>query len=498
MNAKKQVWIVGSGLAALATALRLAKRGYQVDILEKNTTPGGRLNQIKKNGFTFDTGPSFFSMSYEFKEFANDCGIELPFRFHPVDPLYTVHFEDNDQPFELHRNLAKLASQFQKYEPDFDQKMSRYLRDTGSLFHDTMDIVVRQNFDSLPDYIEKLSHVDKKHLPTLIANFQHVVSRYFKSEEARQILSLVAYFLGNPPNQTNGVYSLLSYTEFMHDGYHYVEGGMYEIVKGLVRELEKAGVNIHYNHQVTDVVKNGNKITAVVDQNGNHFEGDIFVVNSDSALFRGEVLKRKEFSSKKLARKEWSMGMFTMYVGLNCKIDNIGLHSYYIGKDPKKNKMDRFDHPVIPEHPYYYVNAASRFNPQSAPEGCEALMFVVPVPNLLHKKEWNDKEAIADHLLEDFSKRLGVEIMPHVTTRIIYSPENWRDNFNLYMGAALGLSHTMKQTGALRPANKDEMFINLFYTGSSTVPGIGLPMTIISSRLTTERIIGEPITPVYR
>lgn len=144
-NMKQNVLIVGAGIGGLATALRLAKKNYNVEIVEKNSQAGGRVNRICKDGFTFDTGPSFFSMSYEFEKFARDCGIQLPFRYHAVDPLYTVNFRNHPQTYQLYRDITKLAAQFEGIEPDFAAKMERYLDKSREIFDSTIDIVVRQN-----------------------------------------------------------------------------------------------------------------------------------------------------------------------------------------------------------------------------------------------------------------------------------------------------------------------------------------------------------------
>ncbi|HQJ58850.1 MAG TPA: phytoene desaturase, partial [Bacteroidales bacterium] len=141
------------------------------------------------------------------------------------------------------------------------------------------------------------------------------------------------------------------------------------------------------------------------------------------------------------------------------------------------------------EKPYYYVNVISKNNPECAPDGCEALFFVCPVPNLIYKNNWQDKELIIESIITDFSERIKQDISQNIIVREAFSPEDWQDKFNLYQGAGLGLSHKMNQIGAFRPANFDEFFKNTFYVGSSTLPGAGLPMVVISSKLATERIV---------
>ncbi len=493
---KKTVLIIGSSLAGIATALRLSKRGYQVTMIEKNGTPGGRLNRISRDGFIFDVGPTFFSMSYEFEELAKDCAIQLPFKYYPVNPLYQVSYGKGGRTYTIHRDICALAKEFSQEEPDFETQMQRYLAKTGKLFHDSLDIVVRQNFSSKLHYLQELSKINKRHLPLLFSSVQQVVNNHFSSDEVRNIISLPAYFLGNTPAKTNGVYSLLSYTEFLHDGYHNVEGGMYQIVQGLMQELKKSGVETIFDTEITGVERIGNKLTALTDQNGKRYVADQFVVNCDSLLFRSRVLQQKKYTEKNLQKYDWSMGMLTIYIGLECKLDHVALHNYYIGHN-HQDQIGRQSPDRQIDKPYFYVNVPSLYNPNCAPEGCESLMFVVPVPNLLLKKEWQDQERIVNDVLREFSERIGLDIFPFIRVKEYYTPENWRDLYNLYSGAALGITHSMSQTGAFRPANIDDEYNNLYYTGASTVPGIGLPMAIISSRLTTERVIGEKITAQY-
>lgn len=484
----KTVLVIGAGIGGLATALRLAKRGYKVQVVEKNEQPGGRLNRIKKDGFTFDTGPSFFSMSYEFEAFARDCGITLPFGYHPVDPLYTVNISNSERTYHLYRDIHRLATQFDGVEPDFEEKMMRYLDKAQEIFDGTVDIVVKQNFNSFFDYASKLTKTDPHLLPVLFSTFWKHVSHYFTSAEARQIVSLVSFFLGRTPFETSAVYSLLSYTEFRHDGYYNVYGGMYEITEGLVRELMKENVPVTCGTEIVAAETDGPRLLGFVDREGRRWTADLYVVNSDAALFRGRLFHRRAFDDKHLARMGWTMAMFTMYIGLDCKLPQIELHNYYLGSNFKEYAGKVFKTATTAEKPYFYVNAISKHNPECAPEGAEALFFVVPVPDLRYKNDWSDSDWVANSVLEDFSRRIGQDIRPHIISRTVYTPVDWERQFNLYKGSGLGLAHDMTQVGALRPKNVDEVYPNVFYVGASTVPGTGLPMAIIGSSLTVERI----------
>jgi len=484
----KSVLVVGGGLGGLATALRLAKKGYNVEIIEKNSQVGGRLNQIKKDGFTFDTGPSFFSMSYEFIEFAKDCNIELPFKYVELDPLYAVNFSGSPKTFFLYKDIKKLSEQFKDIEPDFEVKMEKYLKKSGSLFHDTVDLVIKKNFDSYFMYIITLMKVNPIHIPVLFRTFWKQVTLNFTSKEAQQIVSLVAFFLGRTPFDTMAIYTLLSYTEFRHDGYYNVEGGMYKIVEGIVGELKKANVSITCNTEIVDYSGTKKKLESVTDQNGKKWTADVILVNADAAVFRHKILKRKAYSEKKMDKMNWTMGYLTIYLGIKSKLPQVNHHNYFLGNNYEEYSNKVVQNPDLLQKPYYYVNVLSKHNLDCAPEGCETLFFVCPVPNLYHKPNWDDRDVIVDSIIEDFSKRINQDIKPEIISRTVYTPADWENKFNLHRGSGLGLSHSMNQIGAFRPSNFDEEYKNTFYVGASTLPGAGLPMAIISSKLAFERI----------
>ncbi len=485
----KTVLIVGTGLGGLSTGLRLASRGYKVSFVEKADKPGGRLNQIKKDGFTFDVGPSFFSMPYEFEELIKDCGLTMPFEFVELDPLYTVNMRGSDRKYTLYKDIDKLSEQFRDVEPDFKRKFTAYLKKCEELYNDTVDIVVKQNFDSLQDYVKSLMTVNPKHLPVLVKTFWQQSSSYFDSKEVQQIVSLIAFFLGRTPFDTNAVYTLLSHVEFTHTGYYNVKGGMYTIVTSLVEELNKLGATFEYNTEIIGYKAQGGTLTALVDKSGKDWASDLFVINSDAAYFRGKVFGRKDFSERKLRKMSWTMGYLTFYVGVKTKLPQVEHHNYFLGNNYKEYASDVMSSHGTMEKPYYYVNVLSKHNADCAPEGCEALFFVCPSPNLLYKDDWSDKQAIVDSIIADFGQRINQDISKDIVFQQIYTPEDWHDRFNLYAGGGLGLSHSMLQVGWFRPKNIDEQFENVFYVGASTVPGAGLPMAVISSKLTTERIL---------
>lgn len=484
----KKAIIIGTGLGGLSTALRLTTRGYNVEMIEKYHRPGGRLNLLEKDGFSFDMGPSFFSMSYEFKELFEDCGISMPFEIEELNPVYGVHFAHRKKPFLIYKDVVRLKEEFSDIEPQFEPQLRSYIGAAKEVFHDTENIVIRRNFKSKMDYLLQLTRVPWKHSPKMFRSMWTELDNTFKAEETKVIFSLVAFFLGNTPFHTPAVYSLLNYTELEHDGYWNVKGGMYNIVKGIVKELEKRGVTFHYNTEITAVKETAGKITSVTDSTGRDHHADVIICNSDAASFRGKILGRTKYNEAKLDKMEWTLAPFTIYLGVKGKVDQLLHHNYFLGSNFKAYADTIFKTSVAPEKPYYYVNVSSKSNPDCAPEGCENLFILCPVPDLRFKPDWSDAEKLADTILEDLTQRTGFDYKKNTVSRTILTPIDWQDKFNLYRGSGLGLAHGLNQVGGFRPSNKDEKLSNLYYVGASTTPGTGLPMVVISSKLVTERI----------
>ena len=488
---KKKVLIIGTGLGGLATALRLSSKGYQVEMVEKYHRAGGRLNLLEKDGFKFDMAPTFFSMSYEFKELINYCNIKMPFEFVELDPLYSVHFEGDQKSYLIYKDLKKLALEFQDIEPDFEKKIHKFLKAAGEMFHDTENIVIQRNFDSLTQYLLKLTTVPIKHAPKMFYSMWREMERNFESFEVKVIFSLVGFFLGATPYDTPAVYTLLNYTELVHDGYYNVKGGMYKIVEGILSELDMLGVQIHYNTEITGFTEENGTVRSFVDRTGKEWIADQYVVNSDAAWFRGSVLKRPAFSEKKLDQKKWTLAPLTIYLGLDTKVPDMYHHNYFLRRNFREYAGKIFKNKIKLDKPYYYVNIQSMHNPDYAPPGKECIFILCPVPDLRYKPDWSDDQQIADSIIQDLSERTGFDFQKHTEVRVVLNPEQWQNMFGLYRGSGLGLAHDLNQVGGFRPKNKDEKLNNLYYVGASTIPGTGLPMTVISSRLVTERILQD-------
>lgn len=257
---------------------------------------------------------------------------------------------------------------------------------------------------------------------------------------------------------------------------------------GVMMEIEKKNIKVHYNTEIVGYREENGKIAAFTDQRGKEWTADIFLVNSDAAHFRGKIFNRSMFKEDKLDKMQWTLAPLTLYLGIDKKIDDVPLHNYFLGDNFEEYAKKVFKNSITFEKPYYYVNVVSRSDPQSAPEGMDALFVLCPVPDLRFKPDWSDKDTISRNIIADLSQRMDIDLEKHIISKTIMTPEDWQDAFNLYKGSGLGLGHGLKQIGGFRPKNYDEKYDNVFYVGASTLPGTGLPMTVISSKLVVDRI----------
>ncbi|HPR62439.1 MAG TPA: phytoene desaturase, partial [Prolixibacteraceae bacterium] len=265
----------------------------------------------------------------------------------------------------------------------------------------------------------------------------------------------------------------------------------YKIVEGLFRVLREKGVDLYFNTEIVEAKTSNGKIDALVDQNGQHWMADYYVINSDAAWFRGSVLKNPKYSEKKLDKMKWTMAPLTIYLGINQKLDKLQHHNYFLGNNFDQYAKGVFKNKVSFQKPYYYVNVQSKNNPEYAPEGKESLFILCPAPDLRFKPDYSDREQIAQNIIDDLSERTGYDLNAMIETKTILSPEHWGNMFNLYRGSGLGLAHDLSQIAWFRPANKDEHYSNTYYVGASTIPGTGLPMAVISSKLTVEKLLSD-------
>lgn len=493
MSQKSTVIVIGAGIGGIATAARLARNGYSVTVLEKNETPGGRCNQIVRDGHRFDIGPTLFLMPEVWEEtfaaLGERMGDHLDLR--RIDPTYKVHFDDGLQ-LELTSNIGKMQTQLEAVEKAAFTGFLHYIAEGAKHYKLSLEKFVGRNFFSIFDYfslknlplIFKLKALDKHYRNT---------GRFFKDERLKAAFTFQNMYLGLSPYDAPATYSLLQYTE-LAEGVWYPMGGMYAGIEALVKVAEKLGVKFIYNAPVRQLQVEGSRVTAAELENGQVLEADIFVGNADLPYIYKKLLPDPG-EAKKLDEKLYTCSTIMFYWGVDKQYPQIAHHNVFLGGDYKASFDQIFNDHSLPDEPSFYVHAPTRTDPAAAPEGQDTLYVLVPVGHLdaASKQDWDERIRRARKtVFERLSREMGIDNLEnHIKFEIVYQPKTWKERFNLEKGAAFGLSHNFWQVGYLRPQNRHRKYKNLYFAGASTHPGTGLPIVLLSARLTAERILLE-------
>jgi phytoene desaturase len=317
--------------------------------------------------------------------------------------------------------------------------------------------------------------------------------RYFKDERLKAAFTFQNMYLGLSPYDAPATYSLLQYTE-LAEGVWYPIGGMYAGIQALVNIAEKLGVKFVYNSPVKKINIENGKAQSVLTSDGREFIADIFIGNADLPYIYKELLPDVK-ESKKLAEKLYTCSTIMFYWGVDKIYPQIAHHNVFLGGDYKASFDDIFEKHTLPESPSFYVHAPTRTDKTAAPQGHDTLYVLVPVGHLdaQSKQDWDAiiKRA-RDTVFARLEKEFGInDLKEHIKFEVVYQPKTWKERFNLEKGAAFGLSHNFWQVGYLRPQNRHKKYKNIYFSGASTHPGTGLPIVLLSARLTTERILKE-------
>ncbi len=490
---KRTALVIGAGIGGIATAGRLARNGYDVTVVEKEATPGGRCNQIIRDGHRFDIGPTLFLMPEIWEETFAALGEKMSdhLDLKRIDPTYKVHFDDGLQ-LELTSNLGDMQAQLEKVEKTAFTGFLNYIAEGGKHYKMSVEKFVGRNFYNIFEYFSIRNLPLLFQLKALMKHHTNV-SKYFKDDRLKAAFTFQNMYLGLSPYDAPATYSLLQYTE-LAEGVWYPMGGMYAGIQALTSVAEKLGVKFIYNAPVKKLKVEASKVKGVELQDGREFIADIFVGNADLPYIYKELLPRNN-EAKKLENKLYTCSTIMFYWGVDKEYLQIGHHNVFLGGDYKASFDQIFNDHTLPEVPSFYVHAPARTDKAAAPNGQETLYVLVPVGHLDARTE-QDWDAMVNRARETvftrLAKEMGVnDLREHIKFEIVYQPKVWKERFNLEKGAAFGLSHNFWQVGYLRPQNRHKQYKNLYFAGASTHPGTGLPIVLLSARLTTERIVKE-------
>jgi phytoene desaturase len=484
--------VIGAGVGGLAAAIRLRSMGFDVEVFEKNPWIGGRMGQLRGSGFTFDTGPTLLLMTDVYRELFKFAARDLDdyVELVPLSPNYRVHFGDGDT-MVISPSLPELIPELERIEPGVTPRFYRFLEESCLKYRIGRKEFVERDFESTGDFF------GARNLRLLLKtravnNYYRSVSKFFRTDKLRQAFSFQTMYLGLSPFEAPAVYALLPYTELAEDGLWFPRGGMYRLVEGLGRLAGELGVRIHLRSTVEKIVVTKDRATGVrVD--GEEIGADAVLANADLPYVYRNLLPEsalKDFRGRSLGRLQYTASAFMLYLGLGCDYDHLLHHNVYLSKDYRENFEAIFRHGRLPTDPSFYTNVASRTDPGAAPEGMAALYVLVPVPHLGPGVDWQREGGpFKERVYGLLEEKAGMgDIRERVVFEKVRTPEDWKRDYNLEVGAAFGIGHGISQVGFFRPPLASRSIDGLYFVGASTRPGTGVPLVTIGARLAAERI----------
>lgn len=486
----KQCIIIGAGFSGLASAALLAKAGYEVTILEKNEQVGGRASVYKKDGYTFDMGPSWYLMPDVFERYFllhNKKPKEL-FKLQKLPVSYRT-FLGNKKVIDITSNVKKMTALFDSFEENGGKHFQEYLRLSQYQYETAMKGFVYKEYNSIFDLFDRQLLFEAPKMRVFESIDSHV-QRFFKSDIARKILEYNIVFLGGNPQNTPALYSIMAHIDF-NLGVWYPAGGIGEIVKALRDLCLNYGVKIKLNSEVTDLAIENNTIKKVKAHNVWH-KADFILGNADLPYLETQLLKKQyqSYPANYWKKKTIAPSGFIVFLGLKGKVKGLSHHNLFLEEDWMKHFDQIFKKPDWPQAFSYYVSCPSKTDPTVAPKDGENLFILVPVAAGLPDTSQIRKEFYLK-LIRQLEIHIGENIQDKIVVKKIFTINDFANRYNAYKGTALGLTHTLFQSAFFRPHIKSKKIKNFYYTGQYTHPGIGVPMALISAEIVTNRIIKD-------
>lgn len=483
----KKITIIGSGFSSLAAAAYLAKAGNEVSIFEKNKTIGGRARQLTNQGFTFDIGPTWYWMPDVFERFFSDFNKKPSDYYHLVklNPAYSVYFAENDY-ITIEDGLDKICIAFEKEEPGSSKKLIKFINEALDNYNVAIkDLVYRPGLSPL----ELVTPVTIKKVGQFFSTISKEVRREFSNPRLISILEFPVLFLGAKPSSTPAFYSFMNYADFGLGTFH-PKNGMYSVIKGMESLAIELGVTIKTNQSVEKIIVENKKASAII-VNGERVTADVVLSGAD--YHHTETLldtKYRQYSERYWEKKTFAPSSLLFYVGFNKKIENVNHHTLFFDVDFEKHSEEIYDNPRWPDNPLFYASFPSKTDTNAAPQGHEAGIFLIPLaPGL--KDTLEIRETYFRKIIKRLEKLTNQNIENFVIFKESFCINDFINDYNSYKGNAYGLANTLKQTAFLRPKLKSKKVKNLFFTGQLTVPGPGVPPSLISGKLVSSLIQKE-------
>jgi phytoene desaturase len=486
MNNK--VSVIGSGFAGLSTATCLAKEGFDVTIFEKNSSAGGRARKFEANGFMFDMGPSWYWMPDVFEKYFNLFNRKASDYYSLVrlDPSYRIYYAKDDY-LDIPAGVESLYALFENLERGSGNKLKQFLEEGKYKYDIGINDLVYKPGLSITEFadVNLVKGLFKLHVFQSIAQY---VRKFFKEPRIVKLLEFPVLFLGATPENTPALYSLMNYAD-MALGTWYPMGGMHKVIEGMVAVAQEQGVKFQFNNEVEKFELNSSNIKGLW-SNNNFYQSDIIVAGADYHHIEQKLLP-KEF--RKYDEQYWSKRVMApssllFYVGLNKRIKNLLHHTLFFDEDFSLHAKEIYEDPKWPTRPQFYVSCPSKTDPTVAPEGCENLLILIPVAPGLQDNE-SIREKYFNIVINRLENIIGEQVKDHIIYKRSYAHNDFISDYNAFKGNAYGLANTLMQTANLKPSIINKKVKNLFYTGQLTVPGPGVPPSIISGQVVAKEVI---------
>ena len=509
------VAVVGGGFGGLSTACYLADAGADVTVLEKNEQLGGRASRLEAEGFRFDMGPSWYLMPDVFERFFShfDRAPEEYYALERLDPHYRIFFKDGDR-VDLSPDFEANVETFESYEPGAGEALRAYLDTSEEHYEVAMNRFVYEDRPRLRDWVDldvmRAAPIGLR----LIGTMDDYVSGYFEHPKLQQIMQYTLVFLGGSPKNTPALYNMMSHVDF-NLGVYYPEGGIGAVVDGLVELGAELGVEYRTNAEVTEIIsrRRGFELelastTAGVEtpeapatadggsrtETGDRLRFDRVVSDADYAHTERLLPEHlRGYDESYWESRTYAPSAFLMYLGVEGDVDPLAHHTLVLPTDWDPHFEQIFDRPAWPDDPAYYLCVPSATDDTVAPAGHSNLFVLVPIAPGLDDSPAT-RTAYREKILADIAAHTGVDLRDRIVFEEQFSVSEFADRYNSMRGTALGLAHTLTQTALLRPKRRSKEVPGLYFTGSYTTPGIGVPMCLIAGQHTADAVIEDART----
>ena len=483
-----KIAIIGSGFSGLSSAAYLSMAGHEVHVYEKNETPGGRARRLKThNGYMFDMGPSWYWMPDIFEQFFNDFGYTVSdfYELKLLNPSFDVVFE-NHQTISIPVNFSELCILFESIEKGSAEQLKKFMEEAKYKYETGMKNLARMPGISITEFADTDLLKGAMRLQ-IFSSFSTHIRRYFSHPHLIALMEFPVLFLGAMPQDTPALYSLMNYAG-LKLGTWYPMGGFGKVIEAIIKVAKTKGAAFHFNSPVEKIIVEHNKATAI-SINGEQIDFDAIIASADYHHVEEKLLPAsyRNYTEKYWEKKIFAPSCLIYYIGLNKKIESLAHHTLFFEEDLLQHSREIYKTPKWPDKPLFYVCCPSKTDNTVAPGNHENLFLLMPVaPGL------DDNNLLREKYFEIMMRRLQnhvcEEIISHIDFKKSYSINDFVTDYNSYKGNAYGLANTLRQTAVLKPKIRNKIINNLFYAGQLTVPGPGVPPSLISGKIAAEQL----------